>query len=156
MLDFVAKTLFDQSVSKLTPRLLKGYGWRLIEASYPTLEVVFERGATPPLRLRLTCDGWNDLPPSIALLSQEGDPIRMGQPNPNPTYSEMFSRSNSVLNAGPHEITQMPFVCMRGSREYHTHSSHRSDAWENYRRQSGNDLIGLVVQVCRAWKGARR
>lgn len=153
MLEFVSKRMFDEAVSKLTPRLLKGYGWRLIEAAYPMLDVVFEEGATPALRVQLTCDGWNDQPPSIALLTPAGTPLQAG--GNDPVYGPMFARSNSVFNAGAHETTQKPFVCMRGSREFHTHSGHRAEAWENYRDQSGNDLVGLVVQLSRVWKGKR-
>lgn len=158
MLEAVSKSMFDEAVSKLTSRLLKGYGWKLLEAAYPILDVVFEEGAIPPLRVRLMCDGWNDLPPSIALLTPAGVPIRtpytgLDPEQQDPAYLQMFSRSNSVLNMSAHDSTGLPFVCMRGSREFHTHSSHRAEAWDNYRNQSGNDLIGLVVQLWRVWRG---
>lgn len=153
MLEFVARQKFDEAVAKLTPRVLKAYGWRLQGASFPVLDLVFEKGATPPLRVRFTCDGWNEEPPSIALLMPDGRPIPANYNDP--VYGPLFARSNSVLNASPHELTGQPFVCMRGSREFHTHSSHRSESWDNYRNQSGNDLIGLVVQLHRVWKGKR-
>ena len=153
MLEVVSRSMFDDAVSKVDGRLLNGYGWRLLEAAYPILDVIFERGAVPPLRVRLTCDGWNDLPPSIALLSPDGRPIQPPWPSGDPAQQELFSRSRGVLNPGPHEITGLPFVCMRGSREFHTHSSHRAESWDNYRDQSGNDLVGLLVQLWRVWKG---
>jgi hypothetical protein len=43
---------------------------------------------------------------------------------------------------------------MAGVREYHTHSSHVSDAWENYKTKSGYDLGGVITQVWRAWQQA--
>lgn len=153
MLEIVSKAKFDEAVSTLSPRLLSNYGWRLLEAAYPILDVVFEVSAVPSLRVRLTCDGWNDQPPSIALLTANGSPIGSPWQGGDQAYIEMFTRSGSIMNAGPHPRTGLPFVCMRGSREFHTHEGHRSEAWDNYRNQSGNDLIGLVVQLWRVWKG---
>jgi len=154
VLEFVSRKKFDEAVAKLTPRLLKNYGWRLVEAAYPNLDIVFETGASPPLRLRLTCDGWDETPPAITLLTAEGVPLSTSNAA-DMTYGPMFARSNSVFNTSAHDMTGRPFICMRGSREFHTHPSHRHEAWENYRRLSGNDLIGLVVQLWRVWKGKR-
>jgi hypothetical protein len=153
VLEFVSKQKFDQAVAVLTPRLLKAYGWTLVAADYPLLDIVFEEGATPPLRVRLSCEGWDEEPPSIALLTPGGQPIPAK--NNDPVYGPLFARSSSVFNAGPHDNTSQAFVCMRGSREYHTHAGHRTDSWDNYRNKSGNDLIGLVAQLHRVWKGKR-
>lgn len=153
MLEFVSKQKFDQAVAVLTPRLLKAYGWTLLAADYPLLDILFEKGAMPPLRLRLSCEGWDEEPPSIALLRPDGQPIPASYNDP--VYGPMFAWSGSVFNAGPHDVNGGAFVCMRGSREYHTHGGHRTDSWDNYRNQSGNDLIGLVAQLYRVWKRQR-
>jgi Predicted metal binding domain len=48
--------------------------------------------------------------------------------------------------------TPQPFMCMAGIREYHTHSSHVGDLWENYRSSPDYDLPGILVQVAEAFQ----
>jgi hypothetical protein len=40
---------------------------------------------------------------------------------------------------------------MRGSREYHTHESHISDIWDNYRGMPEFSLGGIITQLWNAW-----
>lgn len=37
------------------------------------------------------------------------------------------------LNSGEHPVLQQPFVCARGTAEYHTHPSHLDDRWDLHR-----------------------
>jgi len=46
-------------------------------------------------------------------------------------------------------ITHLPFVCMIGTNEYHTHSSHVSDAWSQYR--DSRTLGSIVYQIQQGW-----
>ncbi len=42
-----------------------------------------------------------------------------------------------------HPVHERPFVCIRGTFEYHTHPSHLSDRWDLYRGQLQlTDLLG--------------
>jgi hypothetical protein len=128
--------MIDQRAAKLR-------GWTIVEVKYPVLDVVFNHATAKPLRLRLNCTDWGELPPAIDLLEADGAYL-----------ATVPNNTNSVFNQGPHERTHRPFICMRGSREYHTHSGHVSDRWDNYRGQSGMDLGGIVFQLWRVWKGS--
>jgi hypothetical protein len=141
VLEALSRASFDRDVGRIDTRSARMYGWTIVEASYPILDVVFNHAVAAPLRLRLTCTDWDELPPSIELLAADGQHLSTAPPN-----------VGGVFHPGPHPITGRLFVCMRGAREYHTHFSHLADLWDNYRGKPGNDLAGIVVQLWRAWK----
>ncbi|MGE0093061.1 MAG: putative metal-binding protein [Alphaproteobacteria bacterium] len=116
-------------------------GWEIISSGYPVLDVIFKHASASALRLRLTCDDWPELPPSIELLAESGAHL-----------SNVPQNASGVFNNGPHPSTGRPFICMRGAREYHTYPSHISDAWDNYRGKPGLDLGGILLQLWRVWK----
>src|SRR5689334_22906599 len=120
-----SKALFDAEAKHLSPALCERRGWVMHTLEYPLINVSYTAPNRTPLRLSFTCDNWNDLPPSIRLESPDGTPLTQIAPNPT-----------GVFHAGPHNVTNLPFVCMRGSREYHTHPSHVADSWEPLRGES--------------------
>lgn len=135
-----AKTLFDIEVATLSTELAKRRGWIFHEIEFPTIDCSFTGSDRTPLRLRLRCDDWNDLPPAISLHSVDGTLLTMLLPN-----------SNGVFNQGPHPMTGRPFICMRGAREYHTHPSHVGDPWETLKSKSSYSLGGILTQLWNAW-----
>ncbi len=155
MLEALSRALFDRQVGSLDRRFVERRGWTVVTAQYPVLDVIFNHPTRPPLRLRMTCVEWDDLPPSIELLTADGAYIPPSLPADHP-YSYVFTGGSSIFNSGPHPNTNRPFICMRGSLEFHTHSSHLQESWDNYRRVSGNDLLGLLEQLWQVWKRAAR
>lgn len=143
MLEAFCRAAFERDMKRLDRRATEKYGWTIVSAIYPLFEIVFNHATAAPLRLRLLCTDWDELPPIIELLDATGLYLKVAPPN-----------IGGVFNAGPHPSTGRPFVCMRGAREYHTHQSHLRDHWENYRGKSGMDLPGIVLQLWRAWKRA--
>ena len=143
MLEALSRAAFERDVGRLDARMASSYGWTVVKAEFPVFDVVFQHDTAAPLRVRLTCQDWDDIPPSVELLDAEGR--HMTTPPPNAV---------GIFHPGPHQSTGRPFVCMRGIREYHTHESHVGDHWSNYRGQDGNDILGLAVQIWRAWKRA--
>lgn len=137
----VSQALFEEQTRHLTGELLEERKWRVIERAFPVLDVLFDAEGRQPMRVRMTCDDWNDLPPSIALLAKDGTML-----------IQLPTGPTGVFNSSAHPVTRQPFVCMAGSREYHIHSSHTSDYWDNYRKKSGYDLGGIVTQIWHAWK----
>jgi hypothetical protein len=131
---------FEADVEGLTDALATRRGWILHCISYPVIDCAFAAPGRTGFRIRLTCDNWNDLPPSVALLAADG--TLLGQLPPNPT---------GVFNQGPHPATHRPFVCMRGAREYHTHPSHVGDPWEAVKGTDAYSLGGILTQLWRAW-----
>jgi hypothetical protein len=136
-----AKELFDRDVTFLSPALAQRRRWIIHSLEFPIIDCSFTAANRTPLRLRFTCNDWNDLPPSITLHTADGSPLTAALSNPT-----------GVFHPGLHPITNHFFICMRGSREYHTHPSHVSDPWENLKGSSSYDLGGILTQVWRAWQ----
>ena len=137
-----AKALFDKQAG-FTPVLLAERHWELLCREFPLLDLVFTEQSRVPLRLQFNCQEWNELPPAIALMNRDGQ------------YLSTIPRDPAgVFNPSAHPTTGRPFICMRGSLEYHTHSSHLNDPWDQLRGKSSYDLGGIVTQVWRAWRNA--
>lgn len=141
MNEAASRALFDEEVARL-PRLASLRGWIVHSAVYPIIDVAFSQTARKGLRLRLKADGWHDQPPAVELLALDGSPL---------PSSDAPDYPGTVFNRSAHEITGQPFVCMVGTREYHTHPSHRPDLWENYRHLPKHGLLGLLTQLWEAW-----
>lgn len=134
-----SKAKFDAEVERLTPDFLRIKRWKLWSTVYPLLDLMIE--AKLPLRLGINCDNWNEVPPSVALLSPSGAFL---------TSAEAQLLGGTIFNQSAHEQTGRPFVCMRGVREYHTHPSHRNEVWDTYRNDDGMNIVGIVIQITRA------
>ena len=150
MLRELSKAAFDRDVGRLDPRLAKRRGWTVLQADYPVLDVVLRHGGASPLRLRFTCDHWDEEPPAIELLREDGLGVQPGSAE----HGRMFSYGKSIFNPSAHPTTGKPFVCMRGAREFHSHPSHLGEVWDGFRGRSGNDLLGLLDQLWNTWKGS--
>lgn len=135
-----AKALFDENVATLTPALAKRRGWTFHSLDFPLVDCSFKARDRTILRVRLACDEWNELPPEITLHNADGA-LLVG-PLSNPT---------GIFHPSPHPITNRLFICMRGSREYHTHPSHVGDAWENLRNHQNYTIGGILTQIWNGW-----
>jgi len=135
-----SQELFEEQTRHLEGSILDTNGWHVFSRTYPVLDIGFKREGRVPLRLQLHCEDWNDQPPSVALLTWEGERLRTAPQGPT-----------NVFNSSAHPNTGFPFICMAGSLEYHTHSSHTGDLWDNYKTRSGYDLGGIVHQLWLAW-----
>ncbi len=51
------------------------------------------------------------------------------------------------LNHGHHPILGRPFICIRGTGEYHLHPSHLADPWDAYRGRLA--LADLAAHILR-------
>jgi hypothetical protein len=136
----LSTVLFDEEVKYLQGELLQIRGWRVFERAFPVLDVGFERVGRQGLRARLRCDNWNDLPPAVTLHDISGALLTTLPTGPT-----------GVFNSSRHDVTQIPFICMAGSREYHTHPSHIADSWDNYKNRPGYQLCGILEQIWSAW-----
>ena len=135
-----AKALFEEQVLPLSSALAQRRQWVFHELVFPLIDCSFVANGRTTMRVRFHCDDWNDLPPSITLHHPDGAYLAATLPDPT-----------NVFNASPHPITGRPFICMRGSREYHTHSSHTTDLWDNAKNGSSFTLGGILTQVWNAW-----
>jgi hypothetical protein len=142
MNEVAAKALFDAEMPALLS-LAKLRGWEVHSAAYPLVDVTFVSTERMPLRVQMHAPDWNDTPPSVALLLPSGDLC----PSEKLPQHNMFNRS-------AHNVTGKPFICSPGTKEYHTHSSHLNDPWDNHRGKSRNNLPGILTQIWNAWQHA--
>jgi hypothetical protein len=139
MNEAASKALFSAEVPNL-PRLAAMRGWTVYQAEFPIFEIEFSAQGRRPLRVRVIAMEWNEQPPSVELLAPDGTRLRPGE-----------APTQAVFHQGPHPNTGYPFVCMVGTKEYHTHPSHVNDYWENYRRRENCGLLSLITQLWSAW-----
>ena len=123
------------------PGLLVLRSWKVVSSSYPLLEVDFFADGREPIRVKMLCDNWDELPPSVDLLDTKGVPL--------PKFPQGIG--HSIFNNSAHPRTGRPFLCTPGIREYHEHSSHVGDSWDNHKNKSAFDLGGILTQIWRAW-----
>jgi hypothetical protein len=135
------RAIFDEQVAALSPALAQRRQWIFHSFDFPLIDCSFTSSGRTTLRVQFHCDEWNDLPPSISLHAADGAFLTATPPN-----------QTGVFHAGPHPLTNRPFICMRGSREFHTHPSHVSDLWENAKNGSSFTLGGILTQVWHAWQ----
>lgn len=136
----VAKAVFEEMTGRWPPELAEAYGWILHDVTFPIIDVEFTRPGRLPLRLRTDWSNFDEQPPSVTFLNSAGEPL-MSLPS-NPT---------GVFNPGPHKDTGRPFICMAGSKEFHTHESHLNEPWEQYRHKPGYDIGGILMRIWNAW-----
>lgn len=137
----VSRALFEKQVGRWPPDLAPARGWILHQVCYPVLDCAFTAPGRTTLRLRCNFTDWDELPPSIELLNANGVAIATLPPNPT-----------GVFNGGPHQSTGRPFICTAGAREFHTHSSHTNEPWEQFRGKPGFDLGDILTKLWHAWR----
>jgi len=138
----LSRNLFEEQINLWPPDLAESRGWVIHAVSYPTVDISFT--AIDRTTLRLSCDfsDWDELPPSIDLLNAEGVLL-----------AKLPQKLPGVFNGGAHPRTGRPFVCMAGSREFHTHPSHRNETWDQCRDQPGFEDIGAILtKLWHAWQ----
>lgn len=136
----LTRNRFDADLNGLTSELCDLRGWSVLDKTWPFLDIVFRDKVHAPLRTRWQCDNWNDIPPSIELLEEDGRPLSRSVRSPA-----------GIFHDGPHPITGLRFVCMPGSREYHMHDSHLDVDWDAFRRQQSLQLLDIVTMVWNGW-----
>jgi hypothetical protein len=143
MNEAAARALFERDVAGLSQRLLTSRNWKLYSKEFPVLDVGFRAENRAEFRLRLVARDWNDRPPSAELLNQDGEFLKQLPQYP----SGIFHNAN-------HPLVGRPFICMAGTLEYHTHSSHLGDSWENYKKRDAYTLGGIATQIWKGWQRA--
>lgn len=139
MHELLAYKNFEKDIRILSPAFCERNRWTLSQREFPTIDVTFL--GTKPLRIRMVCNDWDEIAPSVELLKADGTP--WSDPLPG-----------GIFNGSNHPTTGRPFICMRGIREYHIHPSHTNEQWATYRGQAGMNLAGLLTQLSNAWRKA--
>jgi hypothetical protein len=148
----LSRARFDDAVAQLrgNPSLLRDRGWTIDAAEYPDLRITAvhrNSGASRTFRFRL--DGWDERPPSLVVIDPET--LEMLPGNQWPVRSGFWHHHGWGGEAGG-GMPGQPFLCMKGIREYHTHSSHLGEKWENYRTNSDYSLPNIVSKVMEVYQ----
>lgn len=146
----LSRAKFDDAVAQLrgnTP-LLRDRGWTIDAADYPDLRITAVHrniGASRTFHFRF--DGWDERPPSLAVIDPETLEMLPGSQWPAPNG---FWHSNGWSGEAGDGTSNQPFLCMKGIREYHAHSSHLGEKWESYRTSpdySFGNIVSKVMEV---------
>lgn len=138
MLEDLARALFEEETEGMTETHCTALQRVRFSAAFPILDLGFEAPNMVPLRLQLNAQRYNAEAPAITLCDWEGVPFKT------------LPRSGGIFNNSLHEATRLPFICMIGTNEYHTHPSHRGDNWSQYR--DSRTLAALVYQIQQGWQ----
>lgn len=86
--------------------------------------------------LRLDCRDFDAEPPRLFVVSDTGEVLAGDSWPPG-------------LSAGEHPSLHRPWVCIRGTYEYHVHHSHTADNWSIHRQDIRlADLLGYLLEKC--------
>lgn len=143
----VSRIKFNKEVNdllKLAPELRKR-GWIIELVKYPTVRVTFLLAQiNPPIAL-LTAEidftNYNYLPPSVKFLH----PVS-SQPVNYPALQVPGDLKSNRMIAG-HPETNLPFLCLPGVREYHSHPQHNGDSWDMHRYTGEGGLYFLLNHI---------
>jgi hypothetical protein len=139
-------------------------GWTLLARGELSVDVAFAsqlpmgpyaiKGAQIPLIsccVRIDFVNYDLWPPSVTFID-----FLTGLPA-YPPMGHAFLRGMSGVAQDvlidPHPITGRPFLCVAGTREYHTHPQHNGDLWL-VRRTSGEGTLARLCDLL--WRGMVR
>lgn len=97
---------------------------------------------------RFTLDDFDQLPPSVTFRDAwTWDPLPYHH-LPDGALVDEQQAATRVLQER-HPETGLPFLCVRGTREYHSHPEHTGDDWALHREGFALfDLVALVWRTC--------
>lgn len=99
--------------------------------------VVTHRPAGDLAHIRFDATDFDLDPPSVYLCDAHGRPLPIDRCPPN-VRMLLYPHSNP-------DITR-PFICVRGTYEYHAHSSHITDTWDAWRNTiTLRDIVDRVL-----------
>jgi hypothetical protein len=118
--------------------LVARLGWEVVTAEYPVFAVTFTHPRTKRrVGFRFQFDNWDEQPPSLSLFDPDNGAELPWEKWPQGTWAV----------GNPHPVTGKPFLCLPGIREYHIHTSHLTDLWDNLKGNDSYRLLHLVHRV---------
>ncbi|WP_246805935.1 MULTISPECIES: putative metal-binding protein [unclassified Ensifer] len=163
----VSRRKFDREVAqyRALESTYRKRGWFLLEATFPTVLVLFAALKVPPKPLvcaaRLDFTNYDLVPPSVTFVdpaTSEALPMKsLGfhlmrligfEGASDETIAELLKQQQSLpvqpllQSHGPDEI---PFLCLPGVREYHNHPAHTGDSWLLH-RPFGEGSLNFILE----------
>lgn len=101
---------------------------------------------------RLDFTNYDMWPPSVIFVDAlTGQALAQGPPvgalDFRPGGSPSDPGGPQTLLLAPHPVTQRPFICQAGIREYHTHPEHSGDDWLLHRGSGQGTLAAICEQL---------
>lgn len=133
----VTKRKFDREVTLLMENreALRERGIFIEEVAFPSVyalfSVAFPVGRLVIFGVRVGFEDFNVLPPSAHFYEPVTRRPLLRPEIPLPLQPLGDQVPNVIV--GAHPATGLPFVCLRGFKEYHTHPQHTDDPWDQYR-----------------------
>lgn len=120
-----SERLFVEEVGAMRSRaVFSGGSWMIVSAAFPDLVVELPHPSSTRRRFRLRCDSWDEQPPSVKSIDNEGNEL------PGEPTGGYFMNLNGGYG-----------LCAPGTREYHGH--HAENPWSNHR---GNVSLERIVE----------
>jgi Predicted metal binding domain len=134
-------------------------GWFMVKADFPNITVIFASPKTKPSCVIFAADinfeNYDLWPPSVRLVDPfTGTPYSLEQlPTNLPRLVPVPVPPGQIAPLTPqplmvaHGNDQIPFLCLPGIREYHTHPAHTGDSWLLHRGKGEGTLNFILTQL---------
>lgn len=98
--------------------------------------------------VRFGLDDFDQLPPSVTFRDAWTWDVLRHRDLPTGVFVDEHGTPTRVLQER-HPVTGLPFLCVPGTREYHSHPEHTGNAWVLHREAFAFfDLVNLVWRTC--------
>jgi len=136
-------------------------GWWMLEATFPTVFVVFVAPQLKPpavvCGVLLDFTNYDFEPPSVRLVDPFTRIPYKAKELPTVLLRKQqsaisaFPGAPQIVNASPlmqaHDPEEVPFLCVPGVREYHEHPAHTGDSWFAHRGLGVGTLFQLLSLI---------
>lgn len=163
MLPEIALKKFDDAVNEVrryAQHGRPGYVVDVLHAEYPRLVVRLQNPKGPPFVLRVTAFEWNARPASYQFVNPEdfsqplpvdrwpGQPF-LPEPDGRRLHRGPFRADNrlAVDLKSRHAPPTRPFICLRGTHEYHQDERHRKDVWYPLRNDVTYGINSMIITI---------
>ena len=146
-------------------QVLAARGWLVDAPSDWRLRVMFsDRSGRVRAGVLLQMRNYDALPPSLVFLDESRRPhsqesLGVLLTDPGVSHVPPFLQNGFMLVGqaggylpGTHPFTNRPFLCIRGTWEFHMHPQHADVMWEWIRNDSGYNLQYLIENAQRAFR----
>lgn len=136
-------------------------GWFLVSATFPIVTILFAATKTAPpgvvFSARFDYTNYDAEPPSVVIVHPftgepylaKDIPAPLNRTVPGPELGpglQLQQEQNLLQDYGPDTV---PFLCVGGVREYHSHPGHSGDPWELQRTAGAGQLARLAEIIWR-------
>jgi Predicted metal binding domain len=154
----LAKLDRDYAHFERNPDIYRERGWIVLRRAELELDIAFaarvqDNSSAAPLPVMTACvrfdySNYDLMPPSVRFVDFfTGAPIT---PHVRALVISSDREPPNDLLVNGHPATNEPFLCVPGTREYHTHPQHTGDSWLLHRGRGAGTLVALCDVIWRS------